>query len=418
MAAAGAGALAEDVNSLTENAYIVMGHGRETAINMEHRWTVPKGVMIIYEKQCGEPLLATTGYKKLHEFIKGNRKLLNPAHYRKELAALFGLDDIKIYGPGMRAPAIEIEFLDSHNLYHSNEGAIKNRLEEYYKNRYYLLKSGVYKFPIDIASITTGRRCKKGGVITECKWDTNALDAAIDEPWRSTYGDLYVRAKTTDDVDTLKKKISAAFRGSIYPRPRDIKRELEGATQEYLVDALNLGMTFFSMKYDLEDIVGDLGSGIYYLTSCRNLKCDVGKEKVAEIVNKSEEAQKLAASMLEAMTKLSPKTPNSVKVSMKMSGKKRRHNAVSSVKNAASAAASAAATSAAVANTNAASASARTPNNQTHKKPRPNTFSTMISARKQQHTISKSARRSGLTGMPLKRLMNRLKLKWGTPGRK
>ena len=373
-----------------------MGHGQETAVDMEHRWTVPEGVMIIYEKQCGEPLLAKTGYKKLHEFIKGNRKLLNPVRYRKELAALFGLDDIKIYGPGMRAPAIEIELLDSHNLYYSNSSANKSHLEQYYKDRYYLLKSGIYKFPINPESITTGRRCKKGGIITECSWDKDAADAVINGPWRETYGDLYVRAKTTDDVETLKKKISAAFRGSIYPRPRDIKRELEGATQEYLVDALNLGMTFFSMKYDLEDIVGDLGSGIYYLTSCRSLKCAVGEEKVAAIQHGSLEQQEAAASMLAAMSGLES-APRG-----KMSGKKRRgHNAASA--------------SAAVANTNAVSASARTPNNRTHKKQRGINAVALphknwLSYRKKQH---RETRRQSL-----RKQAGLLNLKGKTPGRK
>ena len=362
---------------LTDTAYLLMGHGHETAIDMEHRWTVPEGVIIVYEQQCGEPLLTTTGYKKLHEFIKGNPHLLNPVRYRAELAALFGLDNIKIYGPGMRAPAIEIEFLNSHNLYHSNESAIKNSLEEYYKDRYYLLKSGIYKFPIDIGSITTGRRCKKGGVITECRWDRDAVDVAIDEPWRSTYGDLYVRAKTTDDVETLKKKIRAAFRGSIYPRVRDIKRELEVATQEYLVDALNLGMTFFSMNYDLEDLVEQLGSGIYYLTSCRGLKCAVGEKKLADIWHGSLEQQAAAESALGAISELRSKTA--------MSGKKRRH----------------------------ANAGAAANNNATRKKQRPN----ILSTRKLQYTLGKSARRSGLSGMSLKKFIRRQKLKWGTPGR-
>ena len=388
-----------------------MGHGQETAIDMKHRWIVPEGVMIIYENQCGEPLLSETGYKKLHEFIKGNRKLLNPVRYKEELAALFGLDDIKIYGPGARIPEIEIVFMNSHSIYDLivEEGDYKDK----YIDSHFLLKSGVYKFPIDPKSITTGRRCKKGGIITECKWGKNEIDPRLDVELRTTFGDLFLHANRNDDVETLKKKIQAAFRGSIYPRARDMKHEFGNATQEYLAEALDHGMTFFSMKYDLKTIIDYLGGGIYYLTSCRSLKCPIEEDTLAGILQESEEQQENAKSALKAITKLGnmPRKPA-------MSGKKRRKEAV--------AANNAVAASAVVANTNAASAFAHTPNNRTHKKQREenavvapynNWLTRVSSTRKKQHTINKSARRSGLKGKSLKRFVNRLKLKWGAPGK-
>lgn len=351
---------------LTDNAYLLLGHGRESAINMKHRWVVPEGVMIVYEQDCGEILRSSTGYKKLYEFIKGNRQLLSPFKFRRELAALFGLDrGIKIYGPGMLAPAIEIEFMNSYNIYEPNNNSMN-----IYKNRYYLLKSGVYKFPINYDAIDMGR------------WEKDEADEAADVAWSGMRGNLYVRANEEDSTKKLMAKIKAAFRGALYPRLKTIKRELEGTSHEDLIDALKLGnKTFLTMYYDLEDLVGRFGSGIYYLTSCRSLKCAVSNEALNTIWHGSQNQQITAESALGAINNLNI-TPQKTA----MSGKKRRHE-----------------------NTNISVA-----NNVTRKKQRPN----MLAIRKLQHTLGKSARRSGLKGKSLKRFVKSLKLKWGTPGRK
>lgn len=353
---------------LTDDAYLLLGHGQETAIDMKHRWTVPEGVMIVYEQQCGEPLLSSTGYRKLYEFMKGNRQLLNPIRFKKELAALFGLDNIKIYGPGMLAPAIEIEFLNSHNIYHQYNNTIVDA--SVYKDRYYLLKGGIYRFPIDVDTIDVGN------------WKKDDADAAANEAWSGMRGSLYIRANADDSTEILQKKIRASFRGALYPRIKDIRRELEGATHDDLIDALKLGKkTFLTMNYDLEDLIGRFGAGIYYLTSCRSLKCAVDEEKLGIIWHGSLEQQAKAESVLEAISELKNVTQKSA-----LSGKKRRHNN---------------ATGAAVSN------------NITRKKQRPN----ILSTRKSQHTINKSARRSGLRGKSLKRFAKSLKLKWRTPGK-
>lgn len=362
---------------LTDNAYLLLGHGRESAIDMKHRWVVPNGVMIVYEQDCGEILRSSTGYRKLYEFIKGNRQLLSPFKFRKELATLFDLDrGIKIYGPGMLAPDIEIEFMNSYNIYEANNNASMN----IYKNRYYLLKSGVYKFPINYDAIDMGH------------WEKDEADEAADVAWSGMRGNLYVRANEEDSTEKLMAKIKAAFRGALYPQLETFNQDIEGATHEDLVDALKLGnKTILTMYYDLEDLVGKFGKGIYYLTSCRSLKCDVSDKRLSNIWHGSQNQQNAAESALGAISSLNNNTPQKPA----MSGKKRRRN------NAAS----------------SANGSAITANNVTHKKRRLNIRNT----RKLQHKLDKLARRYGLKrkfSLKDKNKNKHKKLKWGTPGRK
>lgn len=144
------------------------------------------------------------------------------------------------------------------------------------------------------------------------------------------------------------------------------------------------------MYYDLEDLVGKIGKGIYYLTSCRSLKCDVSDEKLNAIWHGSQNQQNAAESPLGAISSL-----NNTPQERRISGEKRRRiNAASS-----------------------ADGSAITANNVTHKKRRLNIRNT----RKLQHKLDKLARRYGLKrnfSLKYKNKHKHKKLKWRTPGRK
>jgi hypothetical protein len=264
---------------LSEKAYILLGHGSEKAVKMEERWVVPKGVIIVYENQCDQPLWSITGYRKLNEFLASNRKLLNPIRFREELEAAFHLDQIKLYVEGMLAPRVEIEFM---NAYSMRQKTYKSA-EVPYRKQYYLLKSGVYEFPIKEAAI------KPIEVITNSKDDKMG-----NYIWEGQLKSNYVLIDAeTDELETMKKGTRDAFRGAIFPTGDTIDAGLVAATTKE--DMLHI----FKLKaespivanHTLEDLVGRFGPGIYYMTSCRNVACDVKKEAIEAIQAASQEQQ-------------------------------------------------------------------------------------------------------------------------------
>lgn len=257
------------------DAYLLIGHGNEDITPLEKRWKVPKGVVIVYEKECGEDLLSTTAYRKLNTFLNAARTdLLNPILNKEILEKDFNVAPIKIYVEGMYLPNIFIEFL---NVHHMDEGDFKHVHLPYNKDVYYLLKGGVYKFPIKQDDIRPSRAVR---------YDDKEVDPMGNAIWQGLLGDNYVSVDTEkNDLTTLKDAVRDSFRGAILPKMEEVEGALDTiTTKEEMVTLLGMEETPPITKlYPINDIISQFkDGGIFYISSCRSPSCPVNEATIAK----------------------------------------------------------------------------------------------------------------------------------------
>ena len=121
------------------NKYIILGHGTEAPIKFESRNTIKPGYTLITLAQCGVVTTERQVFPIVEAFADpaNDERLSNPVANKKYIKELIGGSGINVYTEGMSYPPLSVQlYLD----FASADAASRGKR---------IMKSGVYKFPID-----------------------------------------------------------------------------------------------------------------------------------------------------------------------------------------------------------------------------------------------------------------------------
>lgn len=219
-------------------AYIILGHGVENPINFEERARIPEGITLVTFAECGIVTTEDEVCPMVEAFTKSENKeiLENPLVHKKQIRGFLNGKDIHIYTAGQNYPSLELQmFLD---------WSLKKNLK--------IMKSGTYKFPIDVPSIQIGegdtfcdRLFKKispykGGFSQELPEDYSP-DLMFTDSVKPTL----------DEVNSLIKESKKEFKND-----RRFAKQFMPRLKKKL-------------RFHLEDIFLAGGPGVYYFVVCR-----------------------------------------------------------------------------------------------------------------------------------------------------
>ena len=260
--------------TVADAAYLLLGHGGDRYIDFEKRFTLPPGVWVVTQEQCGRSVATSVGTNVLDLFVDDKAtQLLQPndkaamAHVREKI----GGAEFHIYGPGDKCPHIFLNFPLEHYT-HANSDIVK--LSNLAYNDYiHIYKSGVYKYPIDRSAL-------------------KPMPAAIRRLDVAHTGKLpYVsgNAMVSDPV-SMKQLLGVAFEGSLYPTRDEVLKRATGANSLQMIQNSASKMNFIG------DIIAKFGRGIYYSVGCRgNIEPSSDKNVVrAEVIRTSSFTQQTA----------------------------------------------------------------------------------------------------------------------------
>lgn len=230
------------VSNVSSNVYLVNGHGYEEVKDFTKRVTLPEDKVLVVFPVCGRPnwMNITCLFMDIFNNPKYIKWMNNPIKHKKAIEDLLGYP-IRIYLPGDKIPFI------STNLFYNFD--FKKTV---------VLKSGVFelgkipqinrsRFPEtkDMSLSLGNQACFKYiGSIDNSSHYNNSVHHEVFK------GNKYNKAGTRDTYSNLVKR-----------------------------------------KYNVTEIMEDMGPGIYYYTGCRSLNAKVSDDMYSKILGESAKQQ-------------------------------------------------------------------------------------------------------------------------------
>ena len=234
--------------TVADAAYLLLGHGGDRYIDFEKRFTLPPGVWVVTQEECGRSVATSVGTNVFDLFVdETSNQLLKPTDEAAmiQVRRKIGGQAFHIYGPGDKCPHIFLDFPIEHYT-HANGSPVK--LTDITHTDYiHVYKSGVYKYPINRTALKP------------MPAKTKRLDVA------NTVGKLpYLSGNAlVTDAASVKQLLGAAFEGSLYPTREEILERAVGANGLQIIQNSASKMNFIG------DIITKFGRGIYYSLGCR-----------------------------------------------------------------------------------------------------------------------------------------------------
>ena len=215
------------------NIFLINGHGSESPIDFNRRYTMPPNKALVLFPVCSRPNYMNYGCKTIEMFRdpKYKKILMNPVKYRKQIADYIG-QDIRIFLPGDSVPSLSSDlFL---------------KFDKFKDNKIVMAKSGVFRienisdFDRDILPEVPSRAYNLGSdsCIKQC--------GIINGPNEFT-GPVYKQV----------------FKDNIYSPAK------KGTTYT----------DFSANSHKIRDIMNTIGDGIYYYIGFRSSFDNIAMEK-------------------------------------------------------------------------------------------------------------------------------------------
>lgn len=215
--------------NLGKKAFLILGHGTEDVVNFEERPILPDGYTLITIAECG--IVTTTDevcpITEAFSMEENRNIFMNPQKYKFQIESFMKGKGIHIYKSGNKYPNLSLQmFLDWPSDDSTN-----------------ILKSGVYKFPIDANDFMIGN-------------GTTFCDKLFKKvgPYKG-YSKIL-----PDDYD-----FEEQFRNSLIPTVDEVSEQIVSTRKQS--DKLKKKLTI-----PLEKIFEKGGPGIYYYIICRSPK--------------------------------------------------------------------------------------------------------------------------------------------------
>jgi hypothetical protein len=230
-------------NGAMDNIYLISGHGSEIVKPFKSRYIMPADKVLVVFPVCSRPLFMNTGCKFVDVFLNKRFKALlrNPIKYRAQLNREMG-QNIRIFLPGERVPEL------STNLFFNFE----------ISGDVVLAKSGVFRlnqFP---------------------ELDRTILPATTN-PNLQLGSSLCVRASgVVKNINEYTGEVhKQVFKGNVY----------KPASSGTSYNNLN------NRSFKLQNIMNDVGTGIYYYIGCRSSSDQLNDRDYINILENSEGQQ-------------------------------------------------------------------------------------------------------------------------------
>lgn len=224
---------------ISNNPFIILGHGTEDITKWVERPIIPKGITLITIAECGIVTTSDEVCPMVEAFSKEkNRSIfMNPLENRHKIENFMKGKGIHIYTEGKRYPALTLQmFLDWPS-------------DDYIK----IFKSGVYSFPVNTDSFQIGEG-----------------DTFCDKLFKKIGPYKGYLATIPTDYDP---KIH--FEGSIIPTVDEVSEIIKSTKKSGTIKS--------KLMIPLEDIFKKCGPGIYYYVICRSPKDIKGPENLFEM---------------------------------------------------------------------------------------------------------------------------------------
>lgn len=230
---------------LKDNVYLVVGHGGETVVNFKKRTKMPNDKVLVVFPVCARPNFMDSGCKFMDMFNTPAfaKWMRNPIKYKKEIVRELNRP-IRIYLPGEYVPEMTTNlFLD------------------FKKNTTVIAKSGVFRL----------------NNIPEMNRSVMRLPTAVEEQLGSPLCKRYAGV-INKPLDYTSKVHHEVFKGNVY-KPAAVKN-----SYSYL--------QFRSFK--INDILKEVGPGIYFYTGCRVSHANIEPEQYLQVLDESERQQEVS----------------------------------------------------------------------------------------------------------------------------
>jgi len=231
---------AKELGNFGNNVFLVSGHGSETVENFKGRFRMPKGKILIVFPVCARPNFMGSACDFFDMFNDPKRKkmLEDPLRNRNKITSLLN-HPIRMYLPGERVPNLTT-----------------NLFLNYEKTETTIVKSGVYRignFP-----------------------KVNRTRLPLSDDFRAHVGpctDYYGMIKSPNYYNSAIHH--EVFRGNVF--------------QPVKTKELYSSMVHKSFK--LEDIMKEVGPGVYYYIGCRSSHEQVRPDMYARVMQASDSQQ-------------------------------------------------------------------------------------------------------------------------------
>ena len=233
------------------NTFVIMGHGTEEIIDFDTRDVLEDGYTLITVAECGIVATHDEVCPFINAFSNGaNAEIFqNPVANKEKIEGFMGGKGVHIYTPGMRYPKLVIQmFLDWVKQDKNNSGKHTDYIE--------IVKSGTYKFPIDIANFLIG---DKGD---NC-----------DKMFKRLGGYKTMLELLPDDYSS-----EIHFAGSLIPTVDEVNDKI--AKEKRKAPKIKK-----SLYYPLDTIFKRCGPGIYYYIVCRSPREMNSPHSLSELIS-------------------------------------------------------------------------------------------------------------------------------------
>jgi len=217
-----ASAVTEVTAAEDSNAYFIVGHGLDNLKKFHERKRMPEGTYMVTLAECGVVTHADQVYRVIRAFsdLSNEEIIKNPLLRKKALESLIE-NKIHIFPPGSLYPDLKVQLLADWN-----------------ESTYHVVKSGVYKFPINMDSFLIGDGEKEARLFRH-------------------YSDLGFYGELKDTIDT-----EQLYKDSLFPTVEEAAAEF-GKTRK--INDIHKALTV-----SMDDIMTRVGPGIYFYIICRS----------------------------------------------------------------------------------------------------------------------------------------------------
>ena len=234
-------------DELPVNAFLVSGHGSDTIMRVEDRFTLPPGVWVVTFETCGRMVGPSDSLLRMFRDMApfedtGVSPLLQPDNprAREYLHKTFRLPEYRVHGPGSKCPHMYASFPAG---WFTSTG-------------YKVMRSGTMKYPLPPADPSNP-----------------------DEITIPTHD--ITEANINDKITKFQTTIGDTFEYSIFPTKDEslaiYRSELDSAaskglpsTKTFLEHDIQDSLSKH-MRYFIGDIIARGGKGVYYFHTCRSV---------------------------------------------------------------------------------------------------------------------------------------------------
>jgi hypothetical protein len=208
---------------MATDAYFIVGHGVDNLKEFHERKRMPEGTYLVTLAECGVETKGNQVHRVIRAFsdLRNEEIIKDPIIKKKALETLIQ-NKVHVFPPGSLYPELQVQLL-----------------ADWDKKTYDVVKSGVYKFPINMNAFLIGDG-----------------EEEVDRLFRK-YKSLGYGSILNDEID-----VEQIYKDSLFPTVTEAKSEFEKTKK---ISKIRKELTV-----SLDNIMTKLGPGIYYYIICRS----------------------------------------------------------------------------------------------------------------------------------------------------